>query len=306
VEGLTVRVVNQPVDADTELMVDVTSDLESGSWLQDVSLTLLDGDDREVECFEDTVPDTRRAARRRLVCRAPITAGSQSWVVVAADGAGGVPGLHHQNAVRVPFTFFVRPHSSRILTWGVPAIVGAGVRAPVQVGLKCSSSCNLGGEEVVIKDAHGAEVARARLHSEPTAGTTGLYATVLELTAPPKIGEYSYVVEYLGSAGGVPHERASRPFTVRTGPPADCDVTVEVFDQASRVPVAGASVHLHPYVGVTGEDGRVTVPMPRGEYAVYVAKVNYATYRGLLEAEDGVQVSVGLVAEAAPTVDDLY
>jgi hypothetical protein len=202
-------------------------------------------------------------------------------------------------------------HETSLAVWDLPSRAVTGARFKIKLGAKCSAACSLKDRPIEIFDETGTRVAEARLGENPWPGTSALYWAEMDLSAPASEGVHGWtarfaVLEPNGSvAEAAPrHTAASASFSFLTLPPPDHVVTVQVLDQESRAPVAGAIVRMGPYRASTGEDGVANVEMVKGQFDLTVYKADYEAFARAIEVKE--DVAVGVELRFAPQREDAY
>lgn len=163
--------------------------------------------------------------------------------------------------------------------WDVPSSVVAGERFTVKVGVKCSAECRLANTAVGIYDHQGAPVAGGTLPGDVWPGTTGLYATAVDLQAPPEPGLFNWRVTVAATeTTGAPHEEGAETFGVRVVSRPDHRIVVQAFDRETQAPLAGARVVMHPYHAETDARGVAELRVAKGSYRLFVSQTRYETF----------------------------
>jgi hypothetical protein len=163
---------------------------------------------------------------------------------------------------------------------------------------------------VAIRDAEGRDVAACAVGDVPWPGTAALYFAEVELRAPAAQGLHAYeaALEADVTTGPerAPHEAASARFQVRTVPAPECRVTVVAVDAASRTPVPGARVVVHPYRAVTDAQGVAELRVPKGAYRLFVSGRDYVPFRSDGEVSADVTIRAELDADRGPSDAELW
>ena len=120
-----------------------------------------------------------------VTLKAPPRVGEHVWTVsLPACEVGKVP--HDEAALTIAVTAI--PNATSLAVWDIPSPVTVDERFAVAVGAKSAAECTLEGSGIDICDSSGAIVAHSELGGAPWPGTSALYWTTLELTAPGKAG----------------------------------------------------------------------------------------------------------------------
>jgi hypothetical protein len=162
---------------------------------------------------------------------------------------------------------------------------------------------------VAIRDAAGRSVASARVGDAPWPGTAALFHTEIELHAPDAEGLHAYEasLETDPAADNRPtHTAASARFQVRAVPAPECLVKVVAVDAASRTPVRGARVVVHPYRAVTDAHGVAELRVPKGAYRLFVSGRDYFPFRADGEVSADVTIQAELAADRGPSDAELW
>ncbi len=200
-------------------------------------------------------------------------------------------------------------HATRIVVWDTPAAVECGASLRLKVGVKCTAECRAAGWRVEIRDAEGRSVASAAVGDVPWPGTAALYYAELELRAPNTAGLHAWeaVLEPEGAAVDRPaHAAASAQFHVRAVPAPECVVKVVAVDAASRAPVRGARVVVHPYRAVTDAEGVAELRVPKGAYRLFVSGRDYFPFRSDGEVSADVTIRAELAVDRGPSDAELW
>ena len=221
--------------------------------------------EEEIVAFNGAENETRE-----LRVAAGPEAGTYSWTATYCDAGGEGRPDHSEVASTVSFEY--RPHTVSLATWGLPSPATAGQTISVQVGAKCADGCCLSGAGFRICDDSGREVAAGVLDEVPREGTDGLYGADASFTAPDEPGVHRYTVA-LDAFGGHDEARSTCTFLVIEEP--SCRIDVTVTDEDTGHPIASARVLLHPFVEMTGSDGRAVLPADIGKGVLRVVAEDY-------------------------------
>jgi hypothetical protein len=201
-------------------------------------------------------------------------------------------------------------HVTRVVVWDVPAASECGAPLRFKVGVKCAAGCRGAGWRVAIRDAASNDVASVAVGDVPWSGTDALYYTELELPAPAEQGSHAWEAYVAASSarepGSAAHAAATAAFHVRTVPPPECLVKVVAVDAASRAPVRGARVVVHPYRAVTDAQGVAELRVPKGAYRLFVSGRDYFPYRSDGEVRADVTIEAELDADRGPSHAELW
>lgn len=199
-------------------------------------------------------------------------------------------------------SFTVKPHAIRVLAWDIPTAVVGGEKFNMKIGIKCSGDCQLANEEFGVEDFeiydhNGAEVATGRISGELWPGTAGLYFTEVELNAPASEGLYNWSVKCSGTVGEIPHAEGTASFGLRVVGPPEYLVSVEAIDKDRQTPMRGVRVVMHPYMGVSDENGIAKIRVAKGAYQLFVAQTSYLTLGLPVEVTEDMSVRAELDLE---------
>jgi hypothetical protein len=85
-----------------------------------------------------------------------------------------------------------------------------------------------------------------------------------------------------------------------------CVLRVVAIDAASRKPVRGARVVVHPYRAVTDEQGVAELRVPKGAYRLFVSGRDYFPFRSDGEVRADVTIEAELAADRGPSDAELW
>ena len=205
-----------------------------------------------------------------LAITAPATLGQHDWRAVLTGQKAGPDAEFSQR-----FTFDVVPHKTGLLVWGAPAAIAVGSEFSVKLGLKCTAGCSMAGRKVEIVDAQGKLVASARMRRATLPGSSGLHQAEVTLRAPAEISRQVWEARFKGDRRALPHTPGAANFGLNFVAAPEHRVTVAVLDAATRAPIRGASVVMHPFRATTGDDGIATLMVCAGDYAIKVSAARH-------------------------------
>ena len=199
----------------------------------------------------------------------PKVLGEHAWTVrfPAHDGDD----VRHEES-SIPLCFKTIPHTFSVAVWDVPPAVPVARSFHVKVGVHCSSACHLAGRRLAVLDEGGTKVGEARLGETPWPGTTALYWTAIELTAPETEGVSIRSVAFTDNATEVPHEEVPATFSFRVDKPPEHGVTVTVVERETGTGVPGVEVRFGRYTTSTDEHGMARMELPNGTFEVTIRK----------------------------------
>lgn len=240
---------------------------------------------------------------RELVMKAPARAGAYTWVAVCP--AYEKAGISNEET-SAPFSFTVRPHSTRVVVWDTPSAIECGETFSVKLGVKCSSQCRPDGWALEVRDHDGDKQAAATLSDEPWPGTDALYFAEMDLTAPDTEGRYTWEAKAPATDLDVPHTECIVSFGVTVVAAPECLLTVEAVDLESQTPVKGAKVVVHPFRAFTDDRGVAEVRIPKGAYRLFVSGRNYFPFSSDGDAKSDVTIRAELAFDEGPSDADLW
>ena len=261
---------------------------QDGAWAQSIELAEFDGETNETGEF---------------VVKAPVRPGAYTWLVVCPAHAEA--GISHEET-SAPFSFTVKPHSTRVVVWDAPSAIECGETFSIKLGVKCSSECRPDGWALEVCDHDGKELARVTLNDEPWPGTAAVYYTEVDLTAPDTEGLYAWEAKAPAAGLDMPHAECTVSFGVRVVPTPECLLTVVAIDMESQAPVKGAKVAVHPYRAFTDERGVAEVKVPKGEYRLFVSGKNYFPFRSDREVSTDMTIRAELAVDLGLSDADIW
>ena len=269
--------------------------------LRGKTLLIKDQDGASVKSIELTEFDGEVNETSEFVVKAPLRPGT--WVVVCPEDAAG--GVSHEET-SAPFSFTVRPHSTRVVVWDAPSAIECGKKFSIKFGVKCSSECRPDGWVLEVRDHDSKKLARSTLSDDAWPDTAALYYREVELTAPDAEGLYQWEARAPGAGPDIPHTECVATFSVRVVPTPECVLTVEAIDVENRTPVKGAKVVVHPYRAFTNERGLAAVSVPKGEYRVFVSGKNYFPFRSDCEVTTDTTIRAELALDLELSDADIW
>jgi hypothetical protein len=281
------------VDAGADLTVKIRVTSPDDFDLVGQPVSIRGADNNEFASAELTETDDAVFAAE-VSLGAPVAIGEHTWQAV-------LPAVEDDDTIfdetAATFSFVVRAHIASVQVWGMPSAIPAGERFRMKVGVKCTSACNLAGRLVAIVDQGGAEAATGLLREAPSPGTTALYVTEIEATAPASVGSHEWRATTPASASGLPHAAGELAFAIKVVGVPDYEITIEAFDQDKGTPIKGLHVLLHPYRALTGDDGIVRIKVVRGSYKLYISGLKYIPYEDIIDATGDVTLRALLALE---------
>ncbi|MDB5474113.1 MAG: hypothetical protein JWP99_1416 [Devosia sp.] len=262
-------------------------------------LVLLDEDDIELGRLVFTDFDAERnATSGRISLTAPSAPGRYTW-------HGRIEGFTLDELAfeetRVPVTITVAEHRTVVNVWGTPSAVEQGSRFPVNIGVKCTCGCSLGGQAFTVHDHRGEQRASGVLGHDTWAGSDALHFAALELSgAGVETGRHEWEVRFTPDELDLPHLPSSTAFSLVITPAPECVVTVEALDRAKQTPLAGAIVSMHPYRAATDARGIAELHVPKGRYVVFVSARKYVSDTAELVVDADISTQAQLAVEIRP------
>ena len=263
----------------------------------------MDQDGALVESAELTEFDGESNETSEFAVKAPVEPGAYTWLAVCPALATAGPSSEETSA---PFSFTVKPHSTRVVVWGVPSTIESGETFSVKLGVNCSSECRPDGWTVEVRDQDGERRATVTFGGEPWPGTSALYYAEVELSAPDTDGLHTWEAKALADDLHLPHAEAVAPFGVRVVPAPECLLMVVAIDMESQTPVQGAKVVVHPYKTFTDERGVAEVRIPKGEYRLFVSGKKYFPFRSDGEIKTNVTIKAELAVDRELSDADIW
>jgi len=281
------------VDAGAELTVKIRVTSPDDFDLVGQRVSIRGADDNELASGELTETDDA-IFTAEISLRAPVAIGEQTWRAV-------LPAVEDDDTIfdeiAASFSFVVGAHIAMVQVWGMPSAIPVGERFRMKVGVKCTSACNLAGRVVAVFDQDGEEAATGLLREAPSPGTTALYFTEIEATAPASVGSHEWRATTPASASGLPHAAGELTFAIKVVGVPNYEITIEAFDQEMGTPIKGLHVLLHPYRTLTGEDGIARIKVVRGSYKLYISGLKYIPYEDIVDATGDVTLRALLTLE---------
>ena len=304
-EGPTFSVEVSPgeVDAGAEMTLKVKASCSPAADLRGQALQIMDQDGALVESGEFTEFDGESNETSEFAVKAPVEPGAYTWLAVCPALATAGSSSEETSA---PFSFTVKPHSTRVVVWDVPSTIESGETFSVKLGVNCSSECRPDGWTVEVRDQDGERRATVTYGGEPWPGTSALYYAEVELSAPDTDGLHTWEAKALADGLHLPHAEAVAPFGVRVVPAPECLLMVVAVDMESQTPVKGAKVVVHPYKTFTDERGVAEVRVPKGEYRLFVSGKKYFPFRSDGEIETDVTIKAELAVDRELSDADIW
>lgn len=244
--------------------------------------------------------DGRLNETEAIALTVPKEIGEHAWSVrFPPDEAGTV--VHEESSV--PLSFRTIPHTLSMAVWDLPSPAAIARSVHVKVGVHCSAACDLSGRVVEVLDEDGTKVAEARLGETPWPGTTGLYWTAIELTAPTTEGVCIRSVALAGNGTELPHEGVPAIFSFRVDKAPEHSVTVKVVDEKTGTGVSDVEVRFGRYTISTDEGGVARVTLPKGTFEVTIRKDGLQAQPLTVAVNDNLAVDIE--AATVPTRAEL-
>ena len=304
-EGPTFSVEVSPgeVDAGAEMTLKAKAACSPAADLSGQALQIMDQDGALVESAELTEFDGESNETSEFAVKAPVEPGAYTWLAGCPALATAGPSSEETSA---PFSFTVKPHSTRVVVWDVPSTIESGETFSVKLGVNCSGECRPDGWTVEVRDQDGERRATVTFGGEPWPGTSALYYAEVELSAPDTDGLHTWEAKALADGLHLPHAEAVAPFGVRVVPAPECLLMVVAVDMESQTPVQGAKVVVHPYKTFTDERGVAEVRVPKGEYRLFVSGKKYFPFRSDGEIETDVTIRAELAVDRELSDADIW
>lgn len=239
---------------------------------------------------------------REIRLGVPQQIGEHAWSIAFPSHTGD-DGVHE--GCTLPLRLRARPHATSLAVWAVPSPVVAGERFRIMVGAKSSAGCALEGKPIEVKDEAGTVAAQGSLGATPWPGTSALYWTEVELSAPAQEGLAWWSANFAGTAIDTPHEGSSSRFSIAVVRPAEHRLTVAVLEKESKAPVEDVQIRLGAYRAATDPSGHAEVAMPKGSYELTVWKVGYDAPGQIVDISADTSITIEAVV-VPPENPDAY
>ncbi len=206
----------------------------------------------------------------------------------------------------LPLPFRTEAHPISLAVWDVPTPVVVSDSFSIKIGAKCLQGCDFKGVSVGVYDESDERLSGTELGEGHWPGSDGLYWADVELSAPPGEGVVSWSVRLSTTDLELPHQSASSSFSFATARVPEHQLTLEVVEASSTIPVSGAEVSLGVYRASTDDSGRATVAVADGTYRLTVWKVGYeAPPSTLVVSKDlTVRVEAAVLPDTSSWEDD--
>ena len=303
ISACSVEVSPSEVDAGADMTLKGKVSCSPAGDLRGKTLLIKDQDGAVAESVELTEFDGETNETSEFVVKAPVRPGAYTWLAVCL--AHATAGMSHEET-SAPFSFTVKPHSTRVVVWDVPSAIECGEKFSVTLGVKCSAECRPDGWAVEVRDHDGKKQATATLSDDPWPGTAALYYTEVDLSVPDTEGLYAWEAKASAAGLDIPHAECIASFGVRVVPTPECLLTVLAIDVESQTPVKGAKVVVHPYKAFTDERGVAEVRVPKGEYRLFVSGTNYFPFRSDGEVKRDVTIRAELALDLGLSDADIW
>ena len=171
ISACSVEVSPSEVDAGADITLKGKVSCSPAGDLRGKTLLIKDQDGALAESIELTEFDGETNETSEFVVKAPVRPGAYTWLAVCPAHAKA--GISHEET-SAPFSFTVKPHSTRVVVWDAPSAIECGEKFSVKLGVKCSSECRPDGWAVEVRDHDGKKQATATLSDDPWPGTAAL------------------------------------------------------------------------------------------------------------------------------------
>jgi len=287
-------------EAGADIILKVKVSCPEGCDLRGMPVSVMAADEiigtSELATFDEAVNETEAFA-----LKAPGQVGEHAWTVLfPRHGIEGA--VHEESCLLVSFTS--RPHTTSMAVWDVPSPVIVNRSFKVKVGVKCSATCQLVGRLIEVCDGAGIRIGESRLGETPWPGTSGLYVADVELAAPATDGTAFWSARFAAAEPGLPHDEASAAFSLRIDRPPEHRVTVRVADKGTKAPLENVGVRLGVYRASTDAQGRASLELPGGVYALDVWKAGYEMRTRTVKVGKDLMIRVEAVAAPERDPDD--
>jgi hypothetical protein len=287
----------------SDLVLKIKVSCPAGCDLRAMPVTVTGPDGRPVpiepNAGHDRISETSEVALHDITLKAPEQVGEHVWSVRFLPYRS--EDVLHEECT-LPICVRTKPHGTSLAVWAVPSPVVVGERFCIKVGAKSAAGCELSAKKILISDQSDTVIAQGSLRDTPWPGTSALYWTEVEVPAPSEEGMFWCAVNFAAADLETPHEGASSKFSVAIVRPPEHRLTIEVFEQDTKAPIADAQVRLGAYRAATDASGRAQVAMPSGTYDLTVWKVGYeAPGRTVdIRGDLGIRVEAAIVPPENP------
>jgi hypothetical protein len=288
------------VDVGTDIVLKVRVSCPSACDLQGKTVKIIAQDAVVVKEIELGIFNEVANETDEFVVSAPTKPGAYMWTAVFPAQEKDVV-LHKESST--PFSFISKTHTTSMAVWDTPTPIVVNTKFKLKVGVKCSADCNLADQTIEIYDQEGGKVATEKLGGVPWSAARALYWAEVGLVAPGTEGLYSWTAKFPKPDLELPHKGSSHTFGFATVRQPEHVLTVEVIDKDTGTPIKKAYVMIHPYRGATDEHGVVRMRMPKGDYKLYVSKVNKLTFQTTVKVTGDIAIKAELLPEP-PEEDD--
>ena len=294
-----IHLLQSEVVAGGDLMLKGEVSCENACDLRGRRLIITDQDSIMVQSLELSEFDGKANHTGELIIKAPKAVGGHTWCAILVDDDKG--DIDHGEP-STQFSFTVRAHTTTTAVWGAPSAITTGATFGVNVGVKCTTECDLTGMKFGIYDHKQTLLAEEEFNGSIWAGTNALHFGTVSLRAPETDGYYRWEANVADSNLDIPHEGSSCSFGVQVVRSPDCLVRVSAIDKDEGTPIMGARVILHPFRAVTDEKGLAELWVPKGEYTFHVSGLKYAPFRATLQVTEATKRDIELVWQ--PDMDE--
>jgi hypothetical protein len=286
-----------PVGSDIRVKAEVTC--PSGCDLQGALVHLVDGGN--VVATKSLVAASGTPARsetEEFPVKVPETVGPYSWLLVFPDQ--DIEGKIHQRA-SMTVSFATVPIGASVAVWEVPSPVTIGQTFKLKAGVKSAQACMLKDSVVEVLDETGEVKGAGTIGDSPWLGTSGLYWTEIEVTAPLQDGPACWTARFAGGEWILPHEPAQFEFTFAAVRQGDHKLTVTVVDKETGVPIENGHVRLGYHRAVTDASGVAELSIPAGNYELTTWMTAHETKPMPIEVKEDLMLR--LEADPVPEED---
>jgi hypothetical protein len=223
---------------------------------------------------------------------APQTVGEHIWrIIFPAQTADGI--VHEESTLRVAIK--TTPHRSSLAVWSIPSPIVAGSRFTIKIGAKSSADCELRDQNVQVCDQNGQVIGSGTLNLGPWPGTTALYWTDIELTAPAQEGFCSLSARFEPSRLDTAHEGTSSQFQVAVVRPSEHSIKIRVFDKDTGGAIEDAQIRIGPYRAISNSAGLAEVDVAKGQYPLNVWKAGHEAPVETIDVNGDLEIEIAVV-----------
>ena len=115
----------------------------------------------------------------------------------------------------------------------------------------------------------------------------------LEFRAPTETGTHTFSVECA-------HGEAYSEFSFITVEPPDHNLTIQIYDKATKEPIPEVEIRLGVYRSISNERGLARIDAPKGSYTLTAWKLGYELFSTELNIPSTAAIDVEIAVEPEP------